>query len=450
VWTLREMEEVADDRQARLVVDLATRVAALTLTTGGSNAEATAAALQVAACYHLTSVHVDVSYTSVIVSHHRGPNRDANTLARTVAHRAPDYERLSDLQRLLDELPNLDVEAARARFDRIVRQSRRYRRWVMSLAAALLGVGVAMLFGGGLIAILATCVTTAAVDQATHATSRKGLPEFFGQIVGAAIPTAVAVLLMALGEWGVAGLQGISASVIVAAGVVALLAGLSVVSAAQDAIDGFMITAGARTFHVAMMTLGIVMGILVVLWAGTFLGLPGYLNPTTPLSESPVLTSIGAVLIALGFAIGSQTRLSALAWCAGLGLIGWWGFLASQLLGLGHGTSVGIGATVAAFLAQLATRPARMAAVGLTTAGVISLLPGSMVYRGLYGLVQVDSLLEAGPAMIELLGAATVAVAIAMGVSLGTWLGRWATRQRPRVRFQRKALRHTVGAQSRS
>lgn len=451
VWTLREMEEVSDDAHARKVVDLASRTAALTLTTGGSNAEATAAALQVAAAYQLTSVHVDVSYTSVIVSHHRGPYRDANTLARTVAHRAPDYERLSDLQRLLDDLPELEVDEARARFDKIVRRSRHYRRWVMTIAAALLGVGVALLFGGGWVVIVATCLTTGAVDLVTHVLSRKGVPEFFGQIAGAAIPTVVAVALMALGESGVPWLKGVSASVIVAAGVVALLAGLSVVSAAQDAIDGFMITAGARTFHVAMMTLGIVMGILVVLWAGSILGLPSYLNPSTTVSSNPLLTSFGAVFIALGFAIGSQTRLSALAWCAGLGLIGWWGYLASaQLLGLGHGTSVGIGATVAAFLAQLATRPARMAAVGLTTAGVIALLPGSMVYRGLYGLVQVDSVLLAGPALIELLGAGTVAIAIAMGVSLGTWLGRWATRQRPRMRFQRKAVRQTAGANSRS
>src|SRR5699024_472247 len=110
-------------------------------------------------------------------------------LARTVAHRAPDYERLSDLQGLLDELPNLDVETARARFDQIVRRARRYRRWVMTVAAALLGVGVALLFGGGWVVIIATCLTTGAVDLVTHLLSRKGVPEFFGQIAGAAIPT---------------------------------------------------------------------------------------------------------------------------------------------------------------------------------------------------------------------------------------------------------------------
>ena len=50
-------------------------------------------------------------------------------------------------------------------------------------------------------------------------------------------------------------------SLVVAAGIVVLLAGMSLVSAAQDAINGFPVTAGARAFELVTLTIGIVVGI---------------------------------------------------------------------------------------------------------------------------------------------------------------------------------------------
>ncbi len=444
VMTLREIEEQADERHSRSVVDLAGRVAALMLTTGGSCADATAAGLQVCHRYGLASVHVDATFSSVLVSHHRGLERDANTILRTASVRTPDYARLSDLQQLLDRLPALELDEARSEFNRIIAEPRRYRRWVTTAAAAMLGIGVAVLLGGGWVEIALACLTNAAVDLVLHVTARYGLPQFFGQIAGAAVPTVTAVAVMALGESGVSIFAGTSPSIIVAAGIVALLAGLSVVNAAQDAIDGFLITAGARMFNVAVMTLGIVLGILVVLWGGDLLGLPAYLNVSTPISPSLVRTTVGSALIALGFALGSYTRLRVLVWATGLGVISWLVYTGVLHFGLGFGTAAGIAAVVAAFLAQTFAPRVKMASVGLITAGVIPLLPGSMVYRGLYGVVRTETLADATPALLELLGAAAVAIGIAMGVSLGTWLGRATTRRGQRTRFQRKALRHAA------
>jgi len=444
-WSLRTTDSSEDDRRARLVVDLAARAAALALTTGASCAEATAAALQVVAAYQLRSVHVDVSFSSVTVSHHRGPDRDANTLIRTVPHRSPDYARLSELQALLDQLGGLEVTEARHQFDQIVSRPRPYRRWVVTLAAAVLGLGVALLLGGGWREVVITCATTALVDIVHTQLLRRGLPEFFAQIAGAMVPTLVAVVVMTLAELGTPGLAGMSAPMVVAAGIVALLAGLSVVAAAQDAIDGYLMTASARTFHVGLMTIGIVLGVLVVLWGADLVGLHSYLSPTARVSTNPWFTSIAAIVIAIGFAIAAQTRIAALWWCGGLGLLGWLVVLGVQAVGIGYGSAVGLGATAVAFAAQFVATRLRVAAVGLVSAGVVVLLPGSMVYRGLFGLSQVRSILEAWPAVSELTGAAAVGLAIAMGVSLGTWLGRQVFR-RPNRRAMRLALSNTAGS----
>lgn len=65
---------------------------------------------------------------------------------------------------------------------------------------------------------------------------------FFTQAAGGAIPTGVVVALLAATSAGVPGLQGVSPSLVIASGIVVLLAGLSVVGAAQDAIDGYYVT----------------------------------------------------------------------------------------------------------------------------------------------------------------------------------------------------------------
>lgn len=70
--------------------------------------------------------------------------------------------------------------------------------------------------------------------------------------------TGVAVLLVA---WDV----DVSSSLVVAAGIVVLLTGLSLVGAVEDAISGFPVTAAARAFEVVTLTAGIVVGIVSVL-----------------------------------------------------------------------------------------------------------------------------------------------------------------------------------------
>ena len=79
-------------------------------------------------------------------------------------------------------------------------------------------------------------LTTALIEQSMRVLNRWGLPPFFQQAAGAAIATGVAVLLVA---WDV----DVRSSLVVAAGIVVLLAGLSLVGAAQDAISGFPVTA---------------------------------------------------------------------------------------------------------------------------------------------------------------------------------------------------------------
>src|ERR687885_1222785 len=133
-----------------------------------------------------------------------------------------------------------------------------YRRTVHTLGWAGLAGSVGLLLGGGWLEALSAALTTALIEQVLRVLTRRSLPSFFQQAAGAALATGVAVLLLA---WHV----DVRSSLVVAAGIVVLLAGLSLVGAAEDAISGFPVTAAARAFEVIPLTAGIVVGIAGVL-----------------------------------------------------------------------------------------------------------------------------------------------------------------------------------------
>ena len=62
-------------------------------------------------------------------------------------------------------------------------------------------------------------------------------------------------------------------SLVVGSGIVVLLAGLSLVGSAEDAISGFYVTAGARAFETVLLTVGLVLGIAGVLDLGQRAGI---------------------------------------------------------------------------------------------------------------------------------------------------------------------------------
>ena len=69
-----------------------------------------------------------------------------------------------------------------------------------------------------------------------------------------------------------------------ASGIVLLLAGLSVVGAAEDALEGYYVTAGARGFEVIVLSLGIAVGISLVLSLGKRLDYPMRITSQTLLT----------------------------------------------------------------------------------------------------------------------------------------------------------------------
>lgn len=422
LWTA---PDGVDRTTAQAVIDLAMRAGVAMLATGAAAADVTATVLMLTRAYGLSSVHVDVTYTSVTVSYHRGPDADPMTVMRVVRFRAQDYTRLERLRALIVELTTqpaderVDVAEARVRFDAVIRAPHPYRRWLTTTAGAALAAGAAGLVGAGWAIILISFVTAGLATVAAERLARAGVAAFFTQCVGAAIPTVVATLVVVGQSRGWLG--NVSPSLVVASGIVLLLAGLSVVGAAEDALSGYYVTAGARVFEVVVLSLGIAVGVSLVLSVGQRLGYPIAISSRTLLTDDVVVQVLCAVIISVAFGVMSYSSGRAVTAAGVAGALGWVILAVGERAGLGATTSSALAALVIGFAARVIARRLRLSALAVTTAAIVPLLPGRLTYEGISQIVTQPGGLGFTAGLPTLAEAAGTGLGLAAGVSLGTY-----------------------------
>ncbi len=420
-----EAMPVIDERTVPRVLDLATRIGEAMFAVGASAHEVTLAIIRVCEAYRLRGVQVDVTYNSITVSFHLSGEVWPETLVRVVRVAAPDHAKLQRVQALVADIEQgLDLESARSTFRAIRRTPFRYQQAVVVVARALLAVGVSILLGAspiivGLTFIAALC---AAVTQAGLARLR--VPLFFSQIAGGLVTTAVAVVVSALGSAGVEPFVGIRPSIIVASGIVLMLAGLTVVGAAQDAIDGFALTAGGRILDLTMQTLGVVIGILVGLELGGVLGFTMDLpDDPAPFGPLPAVFA-GAVIIAIAVAVFNGAGIRIILVSALLSAITIAGYTLGAGVGLNAAAASALGALLASFVGMLIAHNLHVPSVAVTTAAIVPLVPGVTVFQGLLEMVHsggsTTGVVGAGGSLID---AAIIGIGLASGASLGLYLG---------------------------
>jgi uncharacterized membrane protein YjjP (DUF1212 family) len=430
---LRAQPSRMDDLTAHAALGLALRIGASMLAVGAGAADVTATVLRVAAGYGLTNCQVDVTFTSITVSYDR-ENAVPLTAMRTVRTTRLDYTRLqgiTDLARAVGK-GRLDVEEANRRLDGVVSAPATYRRTVHALGWAGVAGSLGFLLGGGWAEALIGALTTALIEQVMRVFNRRSLPLFFQQAAGAALATGVAVLLLA---WDV----DVRSSLVVAAGIVVLLAGLSLVGAAEDAISNFPVTAAARAFEVLTLTAGIVVGIAGVLDVARRADLPLAVVDPSP-SAVPLGVALAASAgIAGSWALACHARPRAVVLAAGSGALAWATFWAAGALGTGLAVASGVAAVVLGLCGEVLTDRLRIPPLLVAVCGIVPLLPGLTIYQGLFAIV-VDADVQGG--LAALVGAAAVGLALAAGVTLGEYLGRPISARRDRYdeRVRRRAM----------
>jgi uncharacterized membrane protein YjjB (DUF3815 family) len=229
-------------------------------------------------------------------------------------------------------------------------------------------------------------------------------------------------------------------SLVVAAGIVVLLAGLSLVGAAQDTISGFSVTAVARAFEVVTLCAGIVVGIAGVLDLAHRAGLPLAVADTaaSPVSFSVALAASAG--IAASWSLACHARPRAVVLAAAAGALSWTTFWAAGGRGAaGPALASGVAAVVVGFCGELLTSRLRIPPQLVAVCGIVPLLPGLAIYQGLFAIV-VDADYQGG--LAALVGAAAVGLALAAGVTLGQYLDQPVSAERDRYdeRVRRRAM----------
>ncbi|UZJ24386.1 threonine/serine exporter family protein [Rhodococcus antarcticus] len=410
--------ELADDASVTEVLDLALRIGEVLLSSGTAAMDTTGYVLAVTGAYGLPRCEVDITFTSITISAHRGLSRPPVNTLRVVNYRSLDYTRLAEVDRLVvaAQRGELTATTAHTELDRITTAAHPYPRWVATAAWAGMAASVALLLGGGPLVIAVAFVATVTIDRTNRLLNRIGLPFFFQQVVGGFIATMPAVALYAAqGGLGIS----VRPSQVVAAGIVVLLSGLSLVGSVQDAITGALVTGTARFAEVMVLTAGIIVGLGLALKLSTGVGvaLPPLAETSTGFTDLPVQV-IGAAGTSAFFALASYAERRALLAAAAAGAVGWLVYGLLTQAGSGPVLASAAAATLVGLAGGVISRRTRIPPMVVTVSGIAPLLPALAVYRGLYGLTD-DSVVQG---FSELGGALAVAGALAAGVVLGEWV----------------------------
>ncbi|RZI88340.1 MAG: threonine/serine exporter, partial [Microbacterium sp.] len=231
---------MTDSKDVQRTLDLALRIGEMLLSNGAGAADVTATMASVTHHLGLRQTLVDVTFTSLTLSHQESVDDLPIVMRRHVTHREVDYADLTAVDLLVNALltGEIDREEAASRVARIASTGHPRPRWAITASWGLTGAGVALLLGGDWIVLAVAGVAGAAIEVLQRRIERLRLPFFYSQVAGALLATLIAVAVAATPA-------EVNPSLVVTAAIIMLLAGLGFIGAIQDALTGFSITANA-------------------------------------------------------------------------------------------------------------------------------------------------------------------------------------------------------------
>lgn len=422
--------DLTDAGQVTGVMDIATRIGDILLSSGTANRDTKAQMHAVLSAWGLHYVHIDVTKTTITMHASIGTERKQPlVIFRVVRGLDTDFSKLSEVDRLIRSIQAgaTSPEVAEKILSALEAKPANYGMKTAIWGWGILGGAVSLTLGGDWLAVTVASFTALIIIAVNTLLGRNGLPPFFQQIIGGVLATVPAALL-----YGFAGSLGVQVfpSQIIASGIIVLVAGLSLTQSLQDGIMGATATGAARFFETILMTAGIVAGVALGIQLAATLGftLPPLETQAPPNFTSLLVRLLGAGLICTGFAIAMFAERSAVVvsfFAAVFGMSFY--YLVFIPLGMGAVAAAAFTATIIGLSGGLLSRRFLIPPVITTISGITPMLPGLTLYRSMYALVA-DQMLVG---FTSLFLALATAGALAAGVVLGEWIARRI--RRPRV-----------------
>ncbi|RAV31356.1 amino acid export carrier protein [Corynebacterium heidelbergense] len=429
------------------VLDLAGRIGDLLLSAGTGNSDTKAQLRGIMSAYGLYNTHVDITLNTVTLYAQFDPSRNPASNFRVVKSLSTDFSRLTEVDRLIRSIiaGATPLELAQKILYDIETSPLPYRNRYALGAWGLFAASIALLLGGGWAVAAVAFVTTIFTVFANAWLASKSLPLFFQNFLGgfvAVLPTA------AIYELARDTSLYFPPSLVIASCIVALLAGLTLVQALQDAVTGAPVTASARFFETLLSTgaiiAGIGAGLTAIASAGVILP-PLDTSQTAGILGGTTVQIVAGALATLSFCVSCFTERRSMVVASTTALVASVAYY--SVLGLATANGL-LAAAVSSVLVGLAggllSRRYLIPPQITATAGITPFLPGLALYRGMSSILS-DQFVVGISNLALALGTATT---LAAGVVLGEWTARRL--RRPRIIHRYKQLRRPRVARPRA
>lgn len=427
----RDREKFAREKEnARDILNFTLRLAETMFHYGADTLDVDNAVVAVCAAYGLDDVEVDITNQSVIINYvsdgdgSADSERFSHTVVRVVRSNSDNYASLSDIYHLIHRITRegLERSVAEKQLTAINTQKKPYSPLAIFGANIFSAAALTYGIGGSIQASIVSAVVFVGIFFVGRLMAKLQMPSFFNMAAAAGMITFVAILLSDEKSFLTQIGKPVSAPHIVAAGLMMLLPTTKLVTAAQDAINGFPLTAAGKFMSTGMSFLGLVVGI------GTAVTVLGYMGATPlQISETKFNTPnvwdhlIFMTAATLTLAITTHARLGNLIAIAIITFISIGSYdIFNAILGTGAGRgNTAVAAIIIGLLSTWLAYKTHTPQVIYSIPGITFLLPGLSIFRGMYTMT-VESNSSLG--LNGMITAASIIVAMAAGVAFGTFL----------------------------
>ncbi|MHA7239764.1 threonine/serine exporter family protein [Arthrobacter sp. TMS1-12-1] len=410
------------DAGARKALDFALNLAETMFRYGAGALEVETSIIAVTAAFGLDHIEVDITNQSVVINY-SARDQTPTTVLRVVRSWTNNYAGLTAIHRLVSDIADGGVSRIEAaqRLDEITHRPKPFPRWMVTAAFGIFSAAIVAFVGGTLPASLVGFISCILVDLVSRKLGEWRVPEFFSVATSSALVTLIAMVFWWLQV-------PISPALVVVGGILLLLPTGRLVSATQDAINGFPVTAAGRYLSAVLVFAALVAGIAVALVAGSALGIPELEVIESSGSQYPwpvvaVLTFVAVAMIC----IAEQTDVKLVIPTSLVAVAGYLLMISAMTAGVGYRLAPALAAVLIGGLSRAVAL--RLGAPQLVVAvpAVLFLYPGLTIFRSMYTLTIESEIVYDGA--LGLFNALTVVLAIAAGVVLGDNLARPFTRK---------------------
>ena len=365
--------------------------------------------------------NTDVDITNQSISLNWAPEgKIPYSRVRVVRSWSNNFKALAAVHQLVTDIiaGRLTRAEAEQQLNELIRESKTYPRWMVTLAGAVFASLFASFLGAPLLDAATGFGATLLVLWIRRLLTTWRVPEFFTLAAGGFTATAIAMAAFMLDA-------NVTPSMVVAGGLMILLPSARIVSAIQDGINGFPLTSAGRLVSSMIAFGGMTAGIMTAVVLADLFGAPAIevAEGLTRIYHPTVMVAL-VFFAAVAAGIVEQSRWRMLIPTGVVSALGFSAYYAGELVGLEERFTPMIGATVVGALGRVVAL--RMGAPQLVVAvpAMMFMLPGLMIFRGMYQIAIENSASFMMAGLYQLLNAMIIIMAIAAGIVLGDVLMR--------------------------